>query len=134
MGGAVQRWAGIWVLAAAPAAGAEALAVPSGLEVVLHEVITDPRGVDGLTIRFHFIAPAIGAEDGFDPDAALADMEHLCQNYALPRLASGTGPTPAHVVVGLADRPVPLGEVDPDAVQLFEAFRIEDAACVADIF
>ena len=133
MGAMVHRWAGIWVLAAVPA-GADPIAVPSGQGVTLHEVITDARGVDGLTMRFHFIAPALGSEDGFDPDATLLDMEHLCRSYALPRLRSGTGPAPAHVVVGLADRPVPLGEVDPEAVQLFEAFRIEGEDCVADIF
>lgn len=61
-----------------------------------------------------------------DPDILLQDPVHadivwLCENWVLPRLAATT-PLPAQVIISVSDRPVPFGAIDPEAVQLFEAF------------
>lgn len=91
------------------------------------ETISNAPGPDGFTLRFRFLAPAIGG--GVDFDTASADMEWLCEHYALPRIAA-TGPRPAQVIVSLADRPLPFGDSDLEAVQFFEAYRPEAGRCV----
>lgn len=121
---------------AALAAGAlaladQAIAVPSGQPVTLLEAFTDPRGAEGLTARFRFLAPSLPATD---PDVAYADLGALCEGYALPRAITRTGPRPVQIVVSLADRPVPFGVDDPDALQLFESFDIAGGTCVPALF
>ena len=65
-----------------------------------------------------------------DPNILLQDPVHadivwLCENWVLPRLAA-PAPVPAQVIISLSDRPVSFGSIDPDAVQLFEAFSLSD--------
>jgi hypothetical protein len=110
------------------------IAVPSGQPVTLQDVIWNAPGPEGLTLRFRFLAPQIARDGGtVDIDTAVADMQHLCESYALPRLAD-FGPTPAQVIISLSDRDVPFGETAPEATQLFEAFSIADGACVWEIY
>ena len=61
------------------------------------------------------------------------DMQKLCDTFALERVA-GMVPAPRQIVITLADRPVPFGQTDPEAVQLFEAYRLENAACIWEMF
>lgn len=110
------------------------LTVPSGQAVTFLGVVMNAPGPDGLTARFRFLAPAIAREGGsVDFDTAAADMLDLCQNYALPRIAS-SGPQPSQIVISLSAREVPFGEADPDATQFFEAYRIEDGTCIWEAF
>ncbi len=110
------------------------ITVPSGQEITLLDVVMDAPGPDGLTARFRFLAPAIARVGGtVDSEMAAADMQALCQEYVLPRLAN-TGPTPAQVVVSLSDRSVAFGDADPDATQFFEAYRVEDGNCIWEAF
>jgi hypothetical protein len=44
------------------------------------------------------------------------------------------GPIPSQIIISLEDRPVPFGEADPEAVQYFEAFRVENGACIWEVF
>lgn len=112
----------------------EPIPVPSGQRVVLQDVVRDAAGPNGLTYRFLFVAPAIARVGGsIDVDQAMADMQHLCDTYALPRLATG-GPVPAQVVISLSDSAVPFGESAPDATQYFEAYRIENNTCIWEAF
>ena len=115
---------------------AEALVVPvpSGQWVRFVDVVMNAPGPDGLTARFRFVAPAIAKQTGsVDFEAAAADMEHLCKSFALPRIA-GTGPKPSQIIISLADRDVPFGEAAPEATQFFEAYRVEDDACIWEAF
>lgn len=108
--------------------------VPSGQNISLLEVIWNAQGPDGLTLRFRFLAPGISRQGGtVDYDTAAADMLHLCQTYALPRVPN-TGPQPQQIIVSLSDRPVPFGETSPDATQFFEAFTLEDGTCTWEMF
>jgi hypothetical protein len=107
------------------------LAVPSGQPVTLVDVLEDEAGPAGATLRFRFLAPEIGAAGSIDVDTAIADMAALCDSMAIPEVAT-RDPAPAQVVIALMDRLVPFGETDPDAVQYFEAYRIEDGACLWD--
>jgi hypothetical protein len=107
--------------------------VPSGQEVRLLDVIHNQPGPEGLTIRYRFIAPAIAPGGGIDFDTAAADMAHLCQAYALPRVRSG-GPQPAQIVISLSDRPVDFGQPAPEATQFFEAYSLDGDTCIWEPF
>jgi len=114
--------------------GAEPIAVPSGQEVRFLDTIHAEPGPEGLTQRFRFIAPAIARAGGtIDAETAQADMEALCNDFALPRLAQ-TGPVPAQVIIVLSDREVAFGEPAPEATQYFEAYSIDGDRCVWEPF
>ena len=97
-------------LSALPVAAAE-VPVPSGQLVTLSEVLLDEAPGE-LWVRFRFLAPQI-ARDGGDVDYELAghDMDHLCDQLALPYLAHYEL-DPARVVISLSDRAVDYREVD----------------------
>jgi hypothetical protein len=116
------------------AGGDVAVAVPSGQLVTLQDVIWNVPGPAGLAIRFRFLAPAIAKDGGtVDFATAAADMAHLCQTYALARLAE-FGPQPSQIIISFADRALAFGEPAPEATQFFEAFRIENDACIWEAF
>lgn len=122
-----------WPPSAAARADARApIIVPSGVAVEWLETLSDTEGPAGLTLRFRFVAPEVGA-GGYTPEMAAADMQALCDGFALPRIPN-LGPQPAQVVITLADRPVPFGESDEAAVQFFEAYSVVDGACVWEMF
>jgi hypothetical protein len=106
------------------------IAVPSGLAVALQEVIWNVPGTQGLTLRFRFVAPDLGK---LDVETALTDMQALCDSYAAPRLTD-FGPVPEQIIISLANAALPFGEAAPDAVQYFEAYRIENGACIWEIY
>ena len=111
----------------APPAG-DAVAVPSGRVVHALDVITDLAGPQGATARFRFVVP------GLQPDEdASADMQAVCDGYALPR-TDGMVPAPQQIVITFADRAVPFGEPAPDAVQFFEAYSLHGASCIWEMF
>jgi Family of unknown function (DUF6497) len=111
-----------------------AIAVPSGQVVTLQETIWNAPGPMGMVTRFRFLAPAIARNGGtVDFAAASADMAHLCQAFALDRVVQA-GAAPAQVIISLADQVVPFGEAAPEATQYFEAYRIEDGACIWEAF
>lgn len=106
----------------------DAVAVPSGRAVQALDVITDLHGPEGATARFRFVVP------GLRPDEdASADMQALCDSYALPR-TEGMVPPPQQIVITFANRAVPFGEAAPDAVQFFEAYSPQDGACIWEMF
>lgn len=120
--------------AAGPALGQEGIAVPSGQAVTFVEAILGVPGEAGLTLRFRFLAPSIARVGGtVDAETAFADMQALCDGFALPRIAAG-GPQPAQIVISLMDREVPFGAPAPEATQFFEAFRPEGATCLWEPF
>lgn len=113
---------------AAPALGQPAeIALPSGRVVTPHDVIER-----GDAVRFRFLEPDLATVIDFVPYAALeADMRSLCETFALVRL---DGAAPAQIVISIMDRPVPFGTPDPDAAQVFEAYRPEGDSCIWEGF
>lgn len=103
-----------------------AIAVPSGREVGLIDVITDVPGPEGQTARFRFLAPGLAAGDA---ETAAEDMQALCESYAIPRLAA-LSPPPVQVIVSLSAENVPFGQAAPDVTQLFEAYRVDGDTCI----
>lgn len=123
------------VLATAPArAEVGAIPLPSGREVAFHDVIWGEPGPAGLTVRFRFLEPDLAVVLDQTPyDELEADMAFLCDNYALERIAS-TGPQPSTIMISISDRPVEFGAPDPEASQVFEAYRAANGACVWEGF
>lgn len=121
--------------ASASAQGDDALIdVPSGQPVTLLDTIIGAPGPDGRTARFRFVAPHIARDLGrVSFVEAEADMQYLCDAYALPRLAH-PGPQVSQVIISLSDRPVVFGETAIDATQFFEAYRPEGKTCVWEGF
>jgi hypothetical protein len=60
-------------------------------------------------------------------------MHHLCETYAVPRLAQ-TGPQPSQIVISFAQQETEFGIADPDITQFFEAYRVEDGTCILEFF
>jgi hypothetical protein len=87
--------------------------------------------VGGLA-RFRLVVPGLGGE-GAGYDAVAGDFAWLCAELALPALAAN-GWAPTEVVIALSDRETAFGVLDPEAVQFFEGFRIDDGACVPQAF
>jgi hypothetical protein len=112
----------------------EVIEVPSGQKVTLLDVITNVPGPEGMATRFRFLAPSIAREGGtVDAETAAADMDFLCQSYALGRIAE-LGPQPAQIIISMSDKDVPFSEARPDATQYFNSYSIEDGSCVWDVF
>ena len=111
----------------APPAG-DAIAVPSGRVVQALDVVTDLAGPQGATARFRFVVPGLLPEED-----ASADMQAICDSYALPR-TEGMVPAPQQIVITFADRALPFGEPAPDAVQFFEAYSLQDGSCIWEMF
>ena len=117
-------------MARAQSVFAEPVPMASGLEVVFHDVIRDIAG-DGLTYRFRFVVPAIG--QGLDFLDVVEDMERLCSEFALARVPQ-PGPKPARIVVSLMSEPTEFGVANPDVVQFFESYSIENDLCMWEVF
>lgn len=104
--------------------------VPSGRTLSLIDIITNAPGPEGAAARFRFLAPELTSEDA---EAAAADMQVLCDSFALERTV-GMVPEPQQIIISFANAAVPFGEAAPDVVQFFESFRIENGACVWEVF
>lgn len=69
-------------------------------------------------------SPALPAAPGvLAQDPVHDDIVWLCENWALPRIAS-PGPRPSQIIISLASKETAFGAYDPAAVQVFEAFRL----------
>ena len=100
---------------------------PSGQAVALYERVPEP---DAAQVRYRFLAPALG---GQAYETVAADLPWLCANVALPDLRA-QGLAAELVVISVGDRVVPLGQMDAEAVQYFDAFRITDDTCTLEVF
>jgi hypothetical protein len=119
--------AGLAMMAAlwGQAAVAEVFATPSGLEVRLFDVVLE---AEADIARFRYHAPALaGGAVGY-PEVA-ADIVWLCEAVALPAL-DANGWAAARITVTLADREVPFGEMDAEAIQFIDGFERRDARCL----
>lgn len=108
----------------------DAVAVPSGREVRFLDVISNVPGSEGATARFRFVVPGLAEADS---EAAVPDMQALCDSYALPRVEA-MQPPPQQIIISLAGKETPFGEPAPDVVQFFEAYSVQDDACVWEVF
>ncbi len=123
----------VLLLTAGGSQAQETLAVPSGQQITLYEVLIDESPGE-LWVRFRFVAPRIAASGGdITYETAAEDMDHLCQSIVLPYLAE-YALEPARVVISLGDREVPFGAAVPEATQFFEAYKPDGALCIWEAF
>lgn len=111
------------------AGSAQAVEVPSGQAITLHEVLIDTVG-DDTWVRFRFVAPQIArGETTLDFEVVDLDMSHLCSAFALPYLVDFdlTGDV---IVISLSDRQTEFGTPNREATQIFEAYRPVDNICM----
>ncbi len=125
-----RAWAGVMLLGLLPfSAMAQVVApvpppevvagAPSGLALVLQEVLVEPQAEGAPWVRFRLVAPDLGTVDFAQVEA---DFPWLCERFALPRLAQD-GQVAAQVIISMASEPVPFGETVPEVIQYFEVFR-----------
>ena len=100
---------------------------PSGQAVALYDRVSEPEVAQ---VRYRFVAPGL-AQQHYDTVAP--DLPWLCTNVALPDLRA-QGLAADMVVISVGDRVVPLGQMDAEAVQYFDAFRITDGTCNLEVF
>lgn len=121
------------LLLAAPLHAVEPLEVPSGHPITLTEVLQD-EAPGALWLRFRFLAPDIARDGGrISVDAAVRDMQHLCDQIAVSYVADAAL-DPARIVISLSDRFVPFGQQDPAATQFFELYSLQDGRCIWEEF
>lgn len=112
---------------------AKAVEVPSGQPIDLSEVLVDAQS-SKTWLRFRFLAPRIAVGEGqLTYSEVEMDFQHLCDELAVPYIAEYALSGDV-VVISMADRDVPFGEADPDSIQYFEAFRIQNGTCVWEEF
>ncbi len=120
-------------LAGAAMAGAEETpAVPSGYHLYLQQSFFETRTDQSRVLRLRYVMPAI-AEVPLGYGAVEADFPYLCASVAVPVL-SANDETVVQVIISLADQETPFGEPAPEATQYFEAFRVENGACIWEGF
>ena len=109
--------------------------MPSGQALVLWQVLWERVEGQGTQAVLRFIAPRVdpAAPDTVDEATAQADLDWLCETHALPLVALPYARSDS-VVVTLMDRPVPRGTADPEATQYFATYRVEDGACIPEMF
>ena len=105
---------------------------PLNQEPEIEAVASAVDAANGGLARFRLVVPGLGGE-GVGYEAVAGDFAWLCESLALPAL-DANGWTPTEVVIALSDREVEFGAPDPEAVQFFEGFRIEDGTCVPQAF
>jgi hypothetical protein len=115
----------------AGAAQAAPIDVPSGLSMELYDVIIEE---DTQTARFRLEVPQIDVGGAALPYEAVADdIQYLCDQVLLPSLIEN-GWTTGQIVVSLASRQIPFGEVAPDVTQFFQPFSISGKTCMWEDF
>lgn len=118
------------ILCAAPVA-AQQIAVPSGLDITLYDVILEP---DTQTARFRFVVPAIDpAAEAKTFEDVIDDLKYVCDSVVVPALASN-GWSSGEIVMSVSDKPVAFGIYDAETMQFFQPFRLDDATCVWEDF
>ena len=116
------------LLSNGPAAAQDLIALPSGLEVSVQEVIFEESPA---VSRFRFVAPDLGGE-GRGYEEVRGDFPWLCEEMILPALSEAQ--KAGDIVISLADREVVFGQITPEATQFFEVFSLQDGACVWEEF
>ena len=137
---AVLLWSvqSVWAEDAALSGAFVPVAVPSGQQVLLSEVLLDDSP-GTLWARFRFVVPCISRQgattsgEEIDFQRSAADMDHLCDSVALDYLRQHDL-APSMVVISFSDRPVEFGTPNPEATQFFEAYRPDDGRCIWEAF
>jgi hypothetical protein len=114
------------------AEGVTTFAVPSGQPISLQDVFWEEG--ESLLLRVRFTAPQIARDGGtIDYETAAKDMLYLCETFVKPQVEQSAD-KPDQIIISLSDVAVPFGEADPDATQFFEAYSIQNDACIWEVY
>ncbi|WP_375175663.1 DUF6497 family protein [Pseudooceanicola sp.] len=108
----------------------EPLAVPSGIAMTLLEVLEETQPDGSVWLRFRYVAPGI-TRDQYD--RIQDDFAALCESEAVTYRTVTRAPA-SQAVISIAAAPVEFGTTAPEIPQFFEAFRLEDGACIWEGF
>ncbi len=108
----------------------DAIRLPSGETAQLQEVIDETSG-DVAVARFRFVAPWVAGHPDY-PQVA-SDMEALCQDFAVPRIAD-LDSQPSRIVISLAQEETEFGVASPEITQFFESYSLSDDLCIWEPF
>ncbi|WP_043746611.1 DUF6497 family protein [Pseudooceanicola atlanticus] len=122
---------GAFLAAATTARGQEGIpAVPSGLVLTLQEVLEDPQPDGQLWLRLRYVAPDLAPDNYASVEE---DFAVLCSEQALT-YAGENALIASQAVISIASATVEFGSTAPDVTQFFEAFRLENGACIWEAF
>jgi len=114
------------------ATAAQMFTVPSGQAVMLQGIFLEEG--DSLVLRVRFLTPQIARDGGtVDYDMAAKDMLHLCDVVVRPQVEASDD-KPDQIMISFSDIEVPFGQADPQATQFCEAYRIENGACIWEVY
>ena len=108
---------------ATPALGAGDV-LPSGLMAGAPDIV-----VDASALRMRYVIAEIADTDSYPFDLLEADFQWLCDQFGVAAHAQSAPDAPA-IIISFAAQPLAFGETAPNVVQYFEAFRVEDDACI----
>ncbi len=107
------------------------VSLPSGLVVARQEIRLEPVGAPthGVqTVRLRYVSEQLdGAAFGFEQIEG--DFTHLCTSFGL-RARQQSAPNAEQIIISIASQPTAFGETAPNVVQYFDAFKVEDGACI----
>ncbi|MCB5199549.1 DUF6497 family protein [Loktanella sp. TSTF-M6] len=107
------------------------IAVPSGLQIALADVIMDTQA---RIARFRFLSPALaGGDDAVTFTEVVDDLTWLCDVVVVPALQQQDWDGD-QIVLSVSDKPTTFGIYDPQVVQFFQPFRVTDGRCSWDEF
>ena len=99
---------------------------PSGLVLSLQDVIWEQE--TGI-VRIRFVAEGLGGEAPMSFSEVAGDFVWLCETQGVPALQRNAIEA-TEVIISIADRAVPFGTIDADAVQFFEGYSVTpDGTC-----
>jgi hypothetical protein len=113
------------------AVAAQQIAVPSGVEFALYDVILEE---DAGIARFRFVVPAIAPAGAHLEFADIVDdLQFVCDRVIVPAL-QGNGWSEAEIVLSISDQRADFGTYDPAITQFFQPFRLKDQTCIWEDF
>ena len=116
----------------AGAAGAQEIAVPSGLVMTLYDVRLeqDPDPV----ARFRFVSPVVDpAGEGRSFADLVDDLQFVCDRVVIPSLAANDWEGTS-VVISVSNIETEFGVFDDSVTQFFQPYRIEGDTCIWEDF
>ncbi len=107
---------------------AKGIEVPSGQPVSFIEFISEEATG---TVRFRFLTPEIGTS--FQYADVAGDFQVVCDELVMPALVEAAL-EPSQIVLSMSAVDIPFGEDNPDVLQFFEIFSLENDTCIWEEF
>tara|TARA_R110002074_G_scaffold21227_1_gene66180 strand:- start:54 stop:509 length:456 start_codon:yes stop_codon:yes gene_type:complete len=111
----------------------QGFALPSGLEVELIEILTEPQPFSQETwVIVRVLAPGL-AEQEISVEARAADTDMLCAEWGQPAAMEAPEP-PEQIVIQMMSETVERGRASPGVAQAFAGYRFQNGLCIWEDF